>query len=268
VNADDPHLMAATGSFVAPRVLFSADPESPGLARVADGDEAWTVRDGWLVRLSGAREVRVVRSDEVPIGFGGAAPYNLANALGAAASARALGVTDDVLAEGLRGFTSSSADNPGRGNLVRVAGVDVLVDFAHNPDGIRNVLGLVARLRARAPSPPPGGRLAIVGGYAGDRSNESIRDAARAMFDAAPARVFLRDLAGYLRGRAPGEVPQRISAELEALGLARGSIETAPSEGAALRRALEWAAPGDFVVVLAHLETAAVQAVMDEWRAR
>jgi UDP-N-acetylmuramyl tripeptide synthase len=268
VNADDPHLMAATGSFVAPRVLFSVDPESPGLARVADGDEAWTVRDGWLVRLSGAREVRVVRSDEVPIGFGGAAPYNLANALGAAASARALGVTDDVLAEGLRGFTSSSADNPGRGNLVRVAGVDVLVDFAHNPDGIRNVLGLVARLRARAPSPPPGGRLAIVGGYAGDRSNESIRDAARAMFDAAPARVFLRDLAGYLRGRAPGEVPQRISAELEALGLARGSIETAPSEGAALRRALEWAAPGDFVVVLAHLETAAVQAVMDEWRAR
>ncbi len=266
VNADDAHLLAQAASFVAQLVLFSLYADSPALAaHRAQGGEGWTLRDGWLVRASGASEERLIRADEVPIGFGGAAPYNLANALGAAACACAMGVPLDAVRAGLASFTSSAEDNPGRGNLAQVRGVDVLVDFAHNPDGIRSVLSFVAKLRARATV--PGGRLAIVGGYAGDRSNESLRDAARAMFDAGPSRVFLRDLAGYLRGRAEGEVPALLRAELSRLGLAGEAIATAASETEALRRALDWAKPGDFVVILAHLESAGVRALIAERQA-
>ncbi len=271
VNAEDPHLMAETASFVAQRVLFALDPASPPFAaHVAAGGEGWTLRDGWLVRIARGVETRLVQEGGVPISFGGAARYNLANALGAAACAGGLGVSDEQVREGLASFTSSLEDNPGRGNLTRVRGVDVLVDFAHNPEGIRSVLGFVARLRAArvgsaASEGGEPGRLALVAGYAGDRSNDSIHDAAVAMHAAGPSRVFLRDLVGYLRGRAPGEVPGRFVAELTSLGMAAETLAVAESEPGALRGALEWARPGDFVVVLAHLDTAGVQKVLTEW---
>jgi UDP-N-acetylmuramyl tripeptide synthase len=253
VNADDPHLMAEAASFEAPLVLFSASGGARLAAPVAQGGEAWTLAGDQIVRMRSGTTTTVVAVRDVPLTFGGAALYNVANALGAAACASALGVSDEVIRRGLASFASSAEDNPGRGNLVERHGVRVLVDFAHNPDGIRNVLSLVAKLRGDGP-----GRLALVAGYAGDRSNASVEDAARAMFDAAPSRVFLRDLAGYLRGRAPGEVPARMMGALERLGLSKEAMQVAPNETEAVARALDWATPGDFVVVLAHLETAGV----------
>jgi UDP-N-acetylmuramyl tripeptide synthase len=260
VNADDPHLLAALPDGGAPRVLFGLDPASaPLVAHRAGGGEAWTVRDGTLVRGEGdGAETAIARVADLAFAFGGAAPYNVANALGAAAAAHALGVPDATIGEALTRFLPAATDNPGRGNLRTTRGVSVLVDFAHNPDGIRSVLGLVARLRA------PGGRLAVVAGYAGDRSDESIHDAARAIHDAEPSLVVLRDLDGYLRGRQPGEVPTLFRRALLGLGLPPSRVCDAPSEGLALRRALAWARPGDFVVILAHLESAEVDAVLAE----
>ena len=257
VNADDPYLMAESSSFAAPLSLFSLDWESPILgAHVAKGGEGWTVKRGSIVRVSRDEEREVASVRDVPVAFGGAAPYNVANALGAAASARVLGVSDAVIHDGLGCFAPSARDNPGRGNLVDVRGVSVLVDFAHNPAGIRSVLQLALHLRA------PGGRLLVIGGYAGDRSDESIRDAARAIFDAGPARVILRDLDGYLRGRAAGEVPALFRAELTRLGLPAAAVSVAASEADALREALLSAVPGDFVLLLAHLDAAGVAAVI------
>lgn len=255
VNADDPHLIALAVSFVAPLVLFSLDPGSAAIAaHRAHGGKAWSLEDGWIVRMSVTDE-RLMKVADVPIGWGGAAPYNLANALGAAASAHALGVDDEAIVRGLSSFAPSASDNPGRGNLVDVSGVTVLIDFAHNPEGIRHVLAFAARLKRP-------GRLVVVAGYAGDRSNESVRDAARVVADAKPARVLLRDLRGYLRGRAPGETPALFRAELERAGMPAGAIEVAPSEADAVRRALAGAAPGDLIVVLAHLESEEVRAVL------
>jgi len=257
VHADDRHLMAEAAAFAAPLVLFSTDPASPTiLAHRARGGEAWTLDGGWIVRAEGEATRPLVVARDVPIGFGGAATYNLANALGAAASARALGVPDETIARGLMSFTSSAEDNPGRGNLVVRRGVSVLVDFAHNPAAIREVLALVQKLRG------PGGQLVVVAGYAGDRSDESARDAARAIFDARPSRVVLRDLRGYLRGRAEGAMPALLEKELEALGMARTSLAVAPSEAEALRTALDASVAGDFVVVLAHLEKDEVRALL------
>ena len=266
VNADDEYLMAQVSSFAAPLVLFSLDPANEALvAHAARGTEheAWTLRDGWIVRLAGEGSTRVALVKDLPITFGGAARYNIGNAMGAAAAARVLGATDDQIRRALTTFRSDAADNPGRGNLVDVRGVSVLVDFGHNPAGIRSVLELVQGLRVDAPA-QRSRRLAIVAGYAGDRSDESARDAARAIFEAKPARVVLRDLKGYLRGRQPGEIPVIFRAELLALGLPADAVQVIASEAEGLRAMLDWAEPGDFIVILAHLESAEVRAVIAE----
>ena len=78
------------------------------------------------------------------------------------------------------------------------------------------------------------GSLSIVAGCAGDRTDAEIEEMARAVVDAQPARVYLRELPDYLRGRALGDVPAVFQRAFERLGLAADKVVLAPSEVAAL----------------------------------
>ena len=137
-------------------------------------------------------------------------------------------------------------------------GVRVLVDFGHNAHGVHQLGALVAALRAARPGP-----LTTLGACAGDRSDENLRALAVEIAAMQPRRVLLRDLLDYLRGRAPGEVPQKMAALLEGLGLAREALSFHESEAAALRAALDSAQPGELILILVHLESEAVGALLE-----
>jgi UDP-N-acetylmuramyl tripeptide synthase len=98
----------------------------------------------------------------------------------------------------------------------------------------------------------------VATGQPGDRGDDAIRAVGAEIAAAGAARVFLYDLSGYERGRAPGEVPKLLAAAV-------GDVphELAASEAAALTQALRWARPGDLIVVMPHLERDAVRAVLD-----
>ena len=105
------------------------------------------------------------------------------------------------MAAGLRAF--DQRDNPGRGQLTVHGGVRVFLDFGHNADGVRAVMQLVSRLRQ---APHPRGRLTVVTGSAGDRTDRELAEVAAAICEGSPDRVLVRELPHYLRGRALGEV--------------------------------------------------------------
>jgi cyanophycin synthetase len=238
LNADDPALVALAPSFAGDVVWFSRHSRS-GIA--------WTVRDGQLVH----GEHALVAVDEIPITFGGRATYNLENALGAAALGHALGLPDHAIVEGLRSFTSSSRDNPGRGNLVEVNRVLVLLDFGHNPVAVRAVLALARALLAER----GGGALRVTIGMPGDRLDTELHEVAQEIAASNPAQAIVRELpATLLRGRAPGAVPDLLAAGLRAHGVA--SVGFAATELEAVQRALADATAGDLVVVLTHLDPA------------
>jgi cyanophycin synthetase len=238
LNADDPALVAIAPSFAGDVVWFSRHPR-PGVA--------WTVRDGQLVHGDRA----LVAVDDIPITFGGRATYNVENALAAAALAHALGLPDDAIVAGLRGFTSSSHDNPGRGNLVDVKGVRVLLDFGHNPAAIRGVLALARGLLAERGH----GALRVTIGMPGDRLDAELREVAQEIAAGAPTQVIVCELPAYLlRGRELGVVPVLLATGLREHGVA--NVAFAATELDAVTRALADARPGDLVVVLAHLDPA------------
>ena len=257
LGADSPplvDLVAAGHPFPAPIAWFSLHEQNPTIAaHLAAGGEAWFVSAGRLTRAVGPRRTDRVAVSELPFCFGGAATHNVANALAAAALASALGIPDPAIVAGLRSFHASVADNPGRANLALVRGVQVFLDFAHNPDGIRSLHGLLTSLRGQQ-------RLLLGIGVAGDRSDDTIRDVARAAHELAPDRVLVRDLEHYLRGREPGEVPALLRAELLRLGLPSAAQDTAADEVDLLRRGLAWAQPGDLVAILVHVDRDEVQA--------
>ncbi len=250
-------------------VTFFADLEhasaaSPAATVVAEhrarGGRAVFTRDGAIVAAKGeGLERTIVRVDAVPVTFGGAARYNVENVLGVVAVADGLGLAADAIARGLQGFTMH--DNPGRGQVVERGGVTIFLDFGHNPEGVRAVMRLVTTLRRDAEAKTQRrGRLTIVTGSPGDRSDQEITDVACILHEAGPDRVFVRELGEYLRGRAPGDVPALYRKTLVERGFAPEAFAVVDSEVDALERALEGATAGDFVAVLVHLDQAEVQA--------
>ena len=166
-----------------------------------------------------------------------------------AAAALCLGFSAEAMAAGLRAV--DQRDNPGRGQPTVHGGVRVFLDFGHNADGVRAVMQLVSRLRQ---APHPRGRLTVVTGSAGDRTDRELAEVAAAICEGSPDRVLVRELPHYLRGRALGEVSAVLVRELRARGVADGAVSVTESEVVALRESLDAAAPGDFIAVLVHVD--------------
>jgi cyanophycin synthetase len=260
LNADDPLLRERAGSVGVPVVWFALAPSAPGLARhLAAGGRAAVCEGDRLELAEGTTRTPLARVDEVPMTVGGAARHNVANALAAAAAAWTLGVPQDVIGRELRRFGRVASDNEGRANMVELGGVQLVIDYAHNPHGLAALGELMAALPARR-------RLVLIG-QAGDRPDEAIRALARAAFGLQPDRVVLKEMERYLRGRRPGEIPDLMADELIGLGMAPESVSRPGGEVAAVRDALAWARPGDVLLLTLHQDRPAVMALLERLRA-
>jgi UDP-N-acetylmuramyl tripeptide synthase len=220
------------------------------------------VRDGRLVLADAGGEHELGEVAAMPLTIGGSARYNIANIAAAALAASALGIEPATIGEVLARFGASNADNPGRLQRWTLGGVEVLLDYAHNPDGLRGLLRVAAGLRR-------GGRMALLLGHAGNRLDEDFRALAAVAAEAGPDRVWLKDIGGeYLRGRASGQVAAILREALLAADMREDALPVCLDEAQAAREALAWARAGDLLVRPLHEPAArdAVVALLDRLR--
>ncbi|HFE47002.1 MAG TPA: hypothetical protein ENJ18_16215 [Nannocystis exedens] len=123
----------------------------------------------------------------------------------------------------------------------------IVLDFAHNPAGIR-ALGKVLQVLHGT------GRLTVAFGMAGDRNEADLRRLAEALADLKPDRVLLREQEAHLRGRELGEVPALLRRGLLDHGVNSARISEVRDELATLHRVLVDAQPGDTLAILAHTQ--------------
>jgi UDP-N-acetylmuramyl tripeptide synthase len=191
----------------------------------------------------------------MPLSMDGTAVYNVANLAGAALAAAALGIAPATIASVFTRFGSSPGDNPGRLMRFDVEGVKVLIDYAHNSEGLRGFLRVANHLRAGS------GRLGLLLGHAGNRKDADIRELAQVAAEFRPDLIVVKEDEAHLRGRAPGEIPRIIRSELLRLGFPESALALAGSEVESARLALDWARPGDLLALPVH-STAARAAVV------
>jgi len=256
LNADDPQLRARVEELVprfgsAPRLgWFAATPDQPLLAEYRlRGAPTCGVHSGRLQLTYGSVEYDLGPILGMPLSMGGVAAYNIANMAGAALAAAALGIAPATIAAVLARFGADLKDNPGRMMQFEVGGVRVLIDYAHNPDGLRGFLNVAAHLRGA-------GRLGVLLGQAGNRKDEDVEKLAQVAAEFKPDLVVLKEDEAHLRGRAPGEVPRIIRAELKRLGFQDAALPIGNSEIEAARYALDWARPGDVLALPMHSSSA------------
>lgn len=185
----------------------------------------------------------------MPLTVGGIATYNVANLAGAALAALALGISPSTIGAVFARFGSSLADNPGRMMRFVVGGVQVLIDYAHNPDGLRGFLQVAEHIRG-------GGRLGLLLGHAGNRQDADIAELAHVAAEFRPDLVVVKENEAHLRGRKPGDIPRLIRAELERLGFAESVLPIRNSEIEAAQCALDWARAGDVLALPLHSQGA------------
>jgi UDP-N-acetylmuramoyl-L-alanyl-D-glutamate--2,6-diaminopimelate ligase len=157
--------------------------------------------------------------------------FNVANALGAFAAAEAMGVGAEIAAAGL----ARAARVPGRFEPIDEGqGFSVLVDYAHTPDSLENVLRAARRLTA--------GQLISVFGAGGDRDRDKRPKMGR-------AGAELSDLAVVTSDNPRSEDPEAIVAEVAAGADGVSRLEVVVDRREAIALALGRAEPGDTVVI-------------------
>jgi UDP-N-acetylmuramyl tripeptide synthase len=211
------------------------------------------VRDGRLCLSAGGTECDLGAIAGMPLTVDGTATYNIENLAGAALVAAQLGIPADTIARVFASFGLDLADNAGRLMRFDIDGVRVVVDYAHNPDGLRGVMRVAQKLRG------PAGRIGMLLGHAGNRLDADIVELAVVATEFAPDLVVVKEDEGHLRGRQPGEVPALLQGALLKSGMPLAAVPICPSEVDAALLALDWARPGDALVLLMHSSAARVR---------
>jgi len=219
LNADDP-LVAGTPIPDGRRVLYglgeTAELRAEGI-RYGRRSLAFTAVQGpWKLPL------------ETPL----VGEYDVYNTLLAVGVARGLGVDDAAIAGGLKDLPQI----PGRFHFLEVgADFDVVVDYAHTPDGIAKALTAARRIAA--------GRVVIVFGSAGERDAAKRPDMGRVAGELADVVILTTE---DPRREDPGKIARSIAS-----GVPPGSCElfTILDRREAINKALSLARKGDLVIV-------------------
>jgi UDP-N-acetylmuramoyl-L-alanyl-D-glutamate--2,6-diaminopimelate ligase len=152
--------------------------------------------------------------------------FNRANALAAIRAARELGIGEDAIRAGVESVTGV----PGRFESIEAGQpFAVIVDYAHTPDSLANVLDA-----ARGLGP---GKLTVVFGAGGDRDRDKRPLMGRIAAELADRAIVTTD-------NPRGEDPEAIAREV-----AQGSLEIVLDRRAAIEEAIAAADGGDVVVI-------------------
>ncbi len=242
LNAEDRRVLAMRDEVRANVFLISRRAHNEDVElHIASGGTALYVDQGQVHYAHRGQTSVLTVVNEIPITLGGKAVHMLENALGAAAAALALGLDQDQVSSGLAAFRNEAGQNRGRLNVFNVNDATVIVDFAHNPAGLRHLLELGRAMAGNS------GRLIAIIGSAGDRGDDALQDLGR-IAGAAADTVIVKDTAKYLRGRQPGEIPHQV---LKGIGSHSSStVEQSPSEYDAFERSIALAGPGDAVAIM------------------
>ena len=161
--------------------------------------------------------------------------FNVANAAAAITVAAALDLDPMAAAAGV----AACAGVPGRMERIEGAPFPVIVDYAHTPDALENVLTMLR--------PLVDGRLIVVFGCAGERARERRAGLGRVAAEHADLAILTDE---DPRSEPPEAIVDEIAAAMIAAGAVEGGrFERVPGRRAAIIRACAVARPDDLVLI-------------------
>jgi cyanophycin synthetase len=245
LNADDPLVEAMADHSRGKVIFFGMDRSASAIAsHLATGGVAAFLRDGELILAQGSEETPLIKAVDIPATHGGLIPFQIQNALAAAAAAWGANVPIDSIRLGLRTFQADEKTAPGRFNVFDVGRARVIVDYGHNPHALKAMQAAISQMRPR--------RSIGVVAAPGDRRDADIQELAVIAANTFDWIIVRED--DDLRGREWGEVAHLIA---DTVSRTRPSLPLTiiEDESESIDQALQMARAGDLVVLFVdHVE--------------
>ncbi len=240
LNAEDVQCAKIADDLSCNVFFFSLDPENTVLKNhVSKGGSAITVMDRSIVILHGESKFGVAALTDIPLTINGTSQCMTANVLTATAAAFAYGFTVDKIRAALKSFLPSYKTTPGRMNFYEFEDFKILVDYAHNPHGLRAMCNYLESVQADR-------KVGIIAGIGDRRDSDTIEFAriAAGSFD----HIIVRQ-EHSLRGKTIEEIENLIIRGIQQSNC-EVTYDLVPDEGKAIQHAMHTAKPGDFIVAL------------------
>ena len=168
LNADDDLVYDMRDNVKCKVALFSLHGNSPRIeAHCKRGGVACFTDDQYIILRQGVHQYRRIQKiNHIPITLEGRAVFNIYNVLASVLAAHAVGCTTEQIKNTLFTFSNNAKDTPGRVNMFRIKNSHVLIDYAHNPHGLRAIGALISSYKDQQ-------KIGIITGV-GDRREEDI----------------------------------------------------------------------------------------------
>ena len=239
LNADDDLVYEMRRTIDCNLALFSMDENNPRiLALQRMGGITAVFENGFVTICRGEWKMRVMRVENIPLTYGGKAKFMIQNVLPAILAANLQGISIEDMKAGLETFIPSASQTPGRLNLFEFKNFSILLDYAHNPAGMRALQDFTNNLECTV-------KVGIIAGI-GDRREEDNNEMgaiAAEMFDEIIIRQDKR-----LRGKTEEELIKMLNDGIKSKD---PNIKTTiiPSEREAILHAVRTAVKGSLIIL-------------------
>jgi len=251
LNADDELVYAMRKNLDCNVALFSMDENNPHIKAMQKLDGLCAVyENGFITICRGEWKLRVIKAVNVPLTYGGRAKFMIQNVLPVVLAAYIRGFTINDMKAALETFMPSASQTPGRLNMFEFKDFTILLDYAHNPAGMRALQQFVDNIDATK-------KVGIIAGI-GDRrveDNNEMGSIAAEMFDEIIIRQDKR-----LRGKTETELIKMLD---DGIKMKDPNIKTTiiPSEREAILHAVKTAEKGSLIVLCSDVVPDALELV-------
>lgn len=239
LNADDDLVFDMATDLDCKVALFSMHHDNPRIkAHCEAGGLAAIVEKDWVVICKGTWKTRIDKIEKIPVTFGGRAECMVKNVLPAALAGVIQGFSLEDIKSALRSFIPSPANMPGRMNFFKFRNFDVMVDYAHNPDGFKELQKFMDKTIATR-------KVGIISVLGDRRVEDNVQQGylAAQIFD----EIIIRQDVDP-RGQTPEELVSQLMKGIKLSGRDI-TVMRIDDEFDALRYATEHALPGSIVFI-------------------
>lgn len=253
LNADDELVYEMRRSLKCNVALFSMDEHNPHIKAMQKlGGLTAIYENGYITVCRGEWKMRIIKTLNVPLTYGGRASFMIQNVLPAVLTAYIQKFTIDEMKVALETFIPSPAQTPGRLNLFQFKDFQVLLDYAHNPSGMRALQKFIENIDASI-------KVGIIAGV-GDRREEDTNEIGSIAADMFDEIIIRQDK--NLRGRTECELINMLDAGIK-MRDPNKKITIIPNEKEAATFAIKNAKKDSLIVICSDVVPDALQLVQD-----
>lgn len=239
LNADDDLVYDMRRTVDCNVALFSMDENNPRIKALQRLNGITAVyENGYVTICRGEWKMRLMKAEDIPLTYGGKAKFMIQNVLAAVLAAHVQGISIEDMKAALETFIPSATQTPGRLNLFEFNNFTILLDYAHNPAGMRALQKFTNELEATV-------KVGIIAGI-GDRrieDNNEMGAIAAEMFDEIIIRQDKR-----LRGRTEEELIKMLDDGIKKKDPNKKTT-IIPSEKEAIKFAVKNAVKGSLIIM-------------------